>query len=217
MCSNLLIVLISTMVATSCKNDDGITTPSTKRIIEIAYSNSTQKFGEINVMLQNCEFGEIENKQQIVSEVENAVSEFNKIDTEIFLTQNNISLDVFDACCFYAENVESPDVLEQMEQYFPDLSLTDFEQVFDIYYVSKILGNNILMSRGDAISGQINGDIMVNDELAQQNKLSTGCIVAVSGAVVTCVSAVTIANVAGLAWWLASYSVSLAGIVTSCS
>lgn len=216
-CANALIVLMSTMIVTSCATDEAITTPTTKRIVEVAYSNSTQKFIEINTMLQNAEFGEIMNKQQIVSEVENAVSEFNKMDIEVFLLQNNISLDIYDACCFYAENVESSDILNRMEQYFPDFTLAEFEQVFDIYYVSKIMGNDIMMSRGDAVSNQIGGDVVVNDELAKQNKLSTGCVIAVSGAVVTCVSAVTIGNVAGLAWWLASYSTSLAGVIASCS
>ncbi len=212
---NLGVLIGSSLTVSSCASEQNMPVEN-ERIITVAYEKSTQRFEEINSMLQTCEFGEIEGKHLIVAQIESALSEFNTTDIELFLSQNNVSLDVFDACCFYSENISSPDVFERMTQFFPELTMKDFEQVFDIYYISKIVENSVMMSRAGVESNIEHGDVMDNAS-AQKNKLSTGCIVAVSGAVVSCVSAVAIGNVAGLAWWLASYSFSLAGVVTSCS
>lgn len=86
-------------------------------------------------------------------------------------------------------------------------------QIEDVCKLSKSEFEFVNQNMNKCLSFDSEANRLSEDESKQlENALSL-----YSRTDISCMSAVAIGNLAGLGWWLASYSASLAGVVASCS
>lgn len=139
---------------------------------------------------KSSKLSENESKQ-----LENALSLYSRTDIETVLDSYSVDKRIYEACNFYKENIGEKDIFSLLSEKYSDFTYNDWKMAFDMYYCGMLINDNVVKSRA----------------------MSAGCAISVGGAVISCMSAVAIGNLAGLGWWLASYSASLAGVVASCS
>lgn len=197
-----LVTIIVTFSA--CSNEELNTISSYETVkdksveqIKESYDLSKHKFeksyNNLNQLLSSPNKEEILTKFEC-QQIENALSLYSRTDIETVLENYNINPTIYKACNYYRENIEQKDIFKLLAINFPTLKQNDWEMAFDMYNCGMLINNSIIKTRS----------------------MSTSCAVSVGGAVISCMSALAIANVAGLCWWLATYSASLASVIASC-
>ena len=202
--SSLLVLALSAGFC-SCNNtlepgsndNSGIFEGDPTFVCNEAWSVSNEKFLQMSRLLSDdlsvlSDYALPDDKVQMLEE---AIHLYDVQGIDYVLNLYGISEDIFLAASYYSDNVLEANVLENLVKYFPDLSQSDFELVFDIY----------------------NCSIILSDYLPQSRAMKRGCAIAIAGTVVSCFSACAIGNVAGLCWWIASYSITLVGLVDACA
>lgn len=183
--------------STSLSNGAEVTTRPVVQIEDVC-KLSKSEFEFVNPNMNNClsfdseanRLSEDESKQ-----LENALSLYSRTDIETVLDNYGVDKKIYEACKFYEENLGKKDVFSLLSEKYSDFTYDDWKMTFDMYYCGMLINSNIIKTRA----------------------MSASCAISVGGAVISCMSAVAIGNLAGLGWWLASYSASLAGVVASCS
>lgn len=184
--------------ATSFPNDVEATTRSATVQVEDVCNLSKSEFEFINQSMNDClSSGSNENRlsESECKQLEDALSLYSRTDIETVLSNYSVDKKIYEACKFYEENAGGKDVFNLLNEKYSDFTYNDWKMAFDMYYCGMLINNNLVKTRA----------------------LDTSCAFSIGGAVVSCMSAVAIGNLAGLGWWLASYSVTLAGLVASCA
>ncbi len=184
--------------STSLANEAEVATRSIDFQIEDIYNLSKSEFDFVNQSMNNClSSGSSENmlSENESKQLEDALSLYSRTDIETVLDYYNVDEKLYEACLFYKENAGKEDVFNLLSEKYIDFTYDEWKTVFDMYNCGMLINNNFTTTRA----------------------MSASCAISVGGAVISCMSAVAIGNLAGLGWWLASYSASLAGLVASCS
>lgn len=156
------------------------------------YDVVENKFEEVATLIETGDLSEY-SSDILEKELNQSLSLYSRTDVETVLDYYKINPQTFELCKFFLKNHSEQNVFEQISTKFSNLTDSEIEVAFNMYFCGMIIKEHI-----------------------PQSRISTSCAVSVGSAVVSCMSAVAISNVAGLAWWLLTYSGSLAGVMTSC-
>lgn len=189
-------ILMCSCFLSSCQNQH-LEEPNSKQMIMEGYESALIRYNIMSqAMSASMDFASRPISLSQEQKLNEAVEIFDREGVFPVLEMYNIDEDIYFAAIYYLEHKNEPNVFDDLLSAFPDLEAKDFERSFDIVMCSQLIQNEIV---------------------GNSRAMSVGCGVALAGAVVSCASAVAIGNVAGLCWWLASYSFTLAGVVTSCA
>lgn len=196
----ILVALITTFFVIGCSKDESINSPKTEKIKELAIKSKSEFDKEIlrinkkTPLLRSSEITDAD-----INNINSAIDFTKSHSVKSFFMKENLNPLIIDMAEFYRNNLNKQDVYELISEKYSTLSSNEMTMAFNITHYSFFIDQ-----------------IITDSGIIQTRRASGACMVAVAGAVVGAMSAVAIGNVAGLIWWGASYSLTLAGVATSC-
>lgn len=192
----ILLVVITTFAFIGCEKDDSTNYSRVEKIRELAQKSINDFDTEIVKISENIPSRKSVQINIDTVKINSAIDFTQSHSVKSFFLKENINPLIIDMSEFYKDNLNNQNIYELINIRFNALSDEEMIMAFNITNYSFFLEQLCLIQTRNSISGP--------------------CALAVAGAVVGAASAVAIGNVAGLIWWGASYSLTLAGVVTSC-
>lgn len=198
-------LLIGSSYLNSCQKSDHqeLSTPIETSVSPITYQSMymdiTSEYDEIIHQMNVGTFGTRGNnilsmeEEQMLNTILSTIQEKGLFET---LSTFGVEEDIIFAIDYCLMHIDDVSLFDNLITLFPNLTEEEIKIVFHGVNYSKII---------ELCTG------------STRAKMTVGCGIALAGAVVGCASAVAIGNVAGLCWWAASYSITLAGVITSCT
>ncbi len=192
----ILLVVITTFAFIGCEKDDSTNYSRVEKIRELAQKSINDFDTEIVKISENIPSRKSVQINIDTVKINSAIDFTQSHSVKSFFLKENINPLIIDMSEFYKDNLNNQNIYELINIRFNALSDEEMIMAFNITNYSFFLEQLCLIQTRNSISGP--------------------CALAVAGAVVGAASAVAIGNVAVLIWWGASYSLTLAGVVTSC-
>ena len=150
------------------------------------------QFKKVSILIENGDLSQF-SSNILEKELNNSLSLYSRTDIETVLDYYKVNPKTYELCICFSTNSDKENIFELLSTKYPNLTDFEIETAFYMYFCGKTIQKQI-----------------------SQSRVSTSCAISVGSAVISCMSAVAISNVAGLAWWLLTYSGSLAGVMASC-
>ena len=188
----ILLVVITTFAFIGCEKDDSTNYSRVEKIRELAQKSKNDFDTEIVKISDNIPSTKSVHINIDTVKINSAIDFTKSHSVKSFFLKENINPLIINMAEFYRDNLNNQNIYELINVRFNTLSDEEMIMAFNITNYSFFLEQLCMIQTRKSISGS--------------------CALAVAGAA----SAVAIGNVAGLIWWGASYSLTLAGVVTSC-